>query len=197
MRKYMTMGTFWTLACLALAGGCATAQKPTVQDGSVNVADISTAEAMEVAEATLSRMHFVVEKSDPAAGVIRTKPLTGAQLFEFWRSDNVGLAQTAEANLHTLRRWVELRIQPGDGQARIDCTVRVQRLSLPANEVASVSQAYRMYSVSTPTIQRLELGPEQQEGLAWIDLGEDPALAERILKRVIERIPQPEKDETP
>lgn len=197
MCKYMRIRVSRILACLMLVGGCATAQKPGPRDGSVNVADISMAEAMEAAEVTLSRMHFVVEKADPAAGVIRTKPLTGAQFFEFWRSDNVGLAQTAEASLHTLRRWVELRIQPSDGQVRIDCAVRVQRLSLPANEIASVSQTYRMYSASTPTIQRLELGPEQQEGLAWIDLDDDPALAERILQRIIERIPQPEEEETP
>lgn len=196
MRKYMRNRVFWMLACLALVAGCATSQKPTPKDGSVNVADLSIAEAMDAAEEALSRMHFVIEKADPTAGVIRTKPLTGAQFFELWRSDNVGLAQTAEASLHTLRRWVELRFQPRDGQLQIDCTVRVQRLSLPATEVASVSQAYRMYSVSTPAIQRLELGPEQQEGLAWIDLGEDPALAERILERIIQRIPQPEEDET-
>jgi hypothetical protein len=196
MRKYMINRVFWMLACLALAGGCATAHKLTPKDGSVNVSAISMAEAMEAAGATLSRMHFVVEKADPTAGVIRTKPLTGAQFFEFWRSDNVSPAQMAEASMHTLRRWVELRIQPSEGQLRIDCTVRVERLSLPANEIASVSQAYRMYSVSTPAIQRLELGPEQQQGLAWIDLGDDPALAERILTRIVESIPQPEEDET-
>ena len=154
------------------------------------------AEAMSVAEAALGRMHFVIEKADPQRGIIRTKPLTGAQFFEFWRSDNVGPARVVEANLHTLQRSVELRLQPDGGQIRIDCHVHVQRLSLPANEVASVSQAYRMYSKSTPTIQRLELEPGQQEDLAWIDLGEDRALAERILKRVAERIGYQEKDET-
>lgn len=181
---------------LALVAGCATAQKPAPKGGSVNIADISVAEAIDTAQAALIRMHFVIEKADPVQGVIRTKPLTGAQFFELWRSDNVGAAQTAEASLHTLRRSVELRVQPSGSELRIDCTVRVQRLSLPANEVASVSQAYRMYSRSTPTIQRLELEPEQQEGLAWIDLGEDPALAERILERIIQNIPHQEKDET-
>ncbi|UCD52452.1 MAG: hypothetical protein JSW27_07410 [Phycisphaerales bacterium] len=188
---------FWMSVCLALAAGCATAPKPTPKDGFVNVADISMAEATAAAKAALSRMHFVVEKADPTEGVIRTRPLTGAQFFEFWRSDNAGPEQTAEASLHTLRRWVEIHVQPSDDQLRIDCTVRVQRLSLPANEITSVSQAYRMYSASTPTIQRLELRPEQQEGLAWIDLEDDPALADRILKRIIQRIPQPEEDETP
>jgi hypothetical protein len=186
----------WMLTGLALVAGCAGTPQPTPRDGSVNIADISVAEAMNTAEAALNRMHFVIEKADPIQGIITTKPLTGAQFFELWRADNVGAAQTAEASLHTLRRSVELRVQPRGDELRIDCTVRIQRLSLPANEVASVSQAYRMYSRSTPTIQRLELEPAQQAGLAWIDLGEDPALAERILQRILQNIPHQEKDET-
>jgi len=83
---------------------------------------------------------------------------------------------------------VELHLEPDAGQVRLTCAVRVQRLSLPENEVASVSQAYRMYSKSTPTLQRLELGPAQKERLAWIDLGEDAALATRILKRIAQEI---------
>jgi len=195
MYNYLRYKMFWASTCLALLTGCATAQKPTPKDESVNIPDISVAEAVEAAEAALNGMHFVVEKADPVQGIIRTKPLTGAQFFELWRSDNVGLAQTVEASVQTLRRSVELHLEPVGDQVRIDCHVRVQRLSLPANEIASVSQAYRLYSASTPAVQRLELEPEQEKRLAWIDLGEDSALAERILKRIIQRIPQQEKDE--
>jgi len=197
MRKHRESKWYWMWLSLLVVAGCATPQpQPAPRDGSVNIADISVAEAMAVTEAALSRMQFAIDKADPEQGIIRTKPLTGAQFFEFWRSDNVGPAQALEANLQTLRRSVELRLQPDGDQVRIDCHVHVQRLSLPANEVASVSQAYRMYSASTRTIQRLELEPEQQAGLAWIDLGEDPALAERILERILQRIPHQERDET-
>jgi len=196
MYKSRKTWLFWILMGLMLVAGCAAPQRGVPREGSVNIADVSMADAMTVAEAALSRMQFVIEKADPQQGFIRTKPLTGAQFFEFWRSDNVGPARAVEANLHTLRRSVELHLTPYGSQIRIDCHVHVQRLSLPANEVASVSQAYRMYSKSTPTIQRLKLEPGQQEGLAWIDLGEDPALAERVLKRVVQRMGYQEKDET-
>lgn len=179
-----------------LLAGCAAPQGGALREESVNITAVSMADAMNVAEATLSRMQFVIEKADLNQGIIRTRPLTGAQFFEFWRSDNVGPTQALEANLQTLRRSVELHLTPYGGQIRMDCHVHVQRLSLPANEVASVSQAYRMYSKSTPTMQRLELEPEQREGLAWIDLGEDPSLAKRILKQVTERICSEGKDET-
>ena len=179
-----------------LLAGCAAPQGGALREESVNITAVSMADAMNVAEATLSRMQFVIEKADLNQGIIRTRPLTGAQFFEFWRSDNVGPTQALEANLQTLRRSVELHLTPYGDQIRMDCHVHVQRLSLPANEVASVSQAYRMYSKSTPTMQRLELEPEQREGLAWIDLGEDPSLAKRILKQVTERICSEGKDET-
>jgi len=187
---------FWILVGLMLLAGCAAPQGGALREESVNITAVSMADAMNVAEATLSRMQFVIEKADLNQGIIRTRPLTGAQFFEFWRSDNVGPTQALEANLQTLRRSVELHLTPYGDQIRMDCHVHVQRLSLPANEVASVSQAYRMYSKSTPTMQRLELEPEQREGLAWIDLGEDPSLAKRILKQVTERICSEGKDET-
>jgi len=196
MYRHKREKLFWMLVGLVLVGGCAAPQRAVPEDQSVNIADISMAEAMSAAEAVLGGMHFVIEKTDPVQGIIRTRPLTGGQFFELWRSDNVGPAQGLEANLHTLRRSAELHVRPSGDQIHIDCTVRVQRLSLPANKVASVSQAYRMYSRSTPTLQRLELEPGQKQDLTWIDLGEDPALAERILKRIARRIQPQEKDET-
>jgi len=171
---------------LALLAGCATSPRDAAEPGqdTVRVSNVSVADAMTAAEDVLGRMHFVIEKADPQLGLIRTKPLSGAQFLEFWRSDNVGAARAIEANLHTLRRSVELQFRPASDHLAIDCTVTVQRLSLPENEVASVSQAYRMHSRSTPTVQRLELEPWQQEGLDWIDLGNDPLLAQRILTRI-------------
>jgi hypothetical protein len=177
---------------LALVAGCATSQHQAKEPerGALRLSNVSILDAMSEAKDVLGRMHFVIEKADPQQGLIRTKPLSGAQFLEFWRSDNVGPIQTLEANLHTLRRSVELRFRPGPDHLAIDCAVKVQRLSLPENEVASVSQAYRMHSRSTATVQRLELEPWQQERLAWIDLGDDPLLAQRILKRIARNFQQ-------
>ena len=188
MSKHSRDNLLWVLVGVLLLAGCGGPQRSEPKEGSLRLSDISMADATSAAETTLTRMHFDIEKADPVHGIVRTKPLTGAQFFELWRSDNVGSAQAVEANLHTIRRSVELHLQPSGNQVRIDCTVRVQRLSLPENEVASVSQVYRMYSHSTSTLQRLELEPEQRERLAWIDLDDDPALAERILQRVAQEI---------
>jgi len=74
-------------------------------------------------------MYFTIEKADVDNGLIRTRPLPGAQFFEFWRSDNVGTDNALAANLHTIRRTVTLDISQQDEELHIGCEVQAQRLS--------------------------------------------------------------------
>jgi hypothetical protein len=180
--------TVLALAALVLPLGCAGQGQAYQPEEPLRLEGVSRTETMRAAGDALSRMHFVIEKLDAEQGVIRTEPLRGAQVFELWRSDNVGLRNTAEANLHTIRRAVELRIMEEQGRVSVDCSVRVQRLSLPENEAASISQAYQMHSASTPSVQQLQLTPQQRQGMAWIDLGQDRALAASILERIEKRL---------
>jgi hypothetical protein len=41
-----------------------------------------------------------------------------------------------------------------------------------------------MHTRSQPTRQVFDVTPQQQAGMAWIDLGSDPALAAEIVKRI-------------
>jgi hypothetical protein len=190
-----TLRIMWvvlTMAALVLPLGCAgqayQPAEPLRLDG------VSRAQALQAGEDTLGRMHFVIEKLDAEQGIIRTEPLRGAQFFELWRRDNVGAHNTLEANLHTIRRAVELRIAEEQGRVSVDCRVRVERLSLPENEAASISQAYQMHSVSTAGVQRLQLTPQQRQGMAWIDLGQDDRLAAKILEAITQRIEHLEEE---
>ncbi len=152
-------------------------------------------QAMEVAEDILVKMHFTIEKADanPATlgtntrrwrGFIRTRPLPGAQFFEFWRSDNVGAGNWLESNLHSIRRVVELNMSEQDEGLCINCDVQIYRLSLPERRVSSSARAYDMFSASSPALQRIQLNPKQKEDMAGIDLGKDTQLAAEILKRI-------------
>lgn len=159
-------------------------------------------EAMEIVEDVLAKMSFTIEKADadPATpgidtrrwrGYIRTRPLAGAQFFEFWRSDNVGADNWLESNLHSIRRVVELTMSeqeegpPQSGNRLcINCDVQKYRLSLPEHHVSSSARAYEMFSESSSALQNLRLNPEQKAGMAWIDLGKDRQLAAEILKRI-------------
>jgi hypothetical protein len=179
------------MAFMLTAAGCApqTSAPPRimVQDNDLYVEadqDISSADIMEAAEDVLAGMYFTIEKADLQNGVIRTRPLPGAQFFEFWRSDNVGAKNTLAANLHTLRRTVTLDISQQNDELRTNCDVHVQRLSLPERQVNSSTRIYGIFSQSSPSLQRLQLNPEQAKQVEWIDLGRDPQLEAEILKRI-------------
>jgi hypothetical protein len=136
---------------------------------------------MEITEDVLTRMNFVVEKYDTETGFVKTRPLRPGQFFEFWRSDNATPADAAEANLHSIRRTAQLNIFEEDGQVCAMCEVGIERLSLSDREITGMSWLAGMFTDSTRSRQRLTLKPEQQEGMAWIDLGPDTALERKIL----------------
>jgi hypothetical protein len=163
---------------------------------------VTTAEAIQAAEYVLTRMHFAIEKLDAEQGIVKTRPLRGAQFFEFWRSDNANSNDWEEANLQSIRRTVELRVKneavdrrPEAGGADslppapsgplcLECVVSVQRLDLPENEVAGASEGYQVRSRSTAALERIQISPRQRRAMTWIDLGEDRDLAARVLDRI-------------
>ena len=182
------------ITCALVLTGCAEQQQFKAVE-QICVPDTGKAEAMQAAEDVLGKMHFTIDKADAEQGLIRTKPLPGAQIFEFWRSDNVGAFNSAEANLHSIRRVAELDITRQGGQLYIGCNVKVSRLSLPEHQISSSARAYQMFSQSSPAMQILALHPQQKKGMAWVDLGNDTRLATEILKRIEKQINRRERRE--
>jgi len=177
------------LTAFCLLSGCAVKQQiePVEQ---ICMAELDKQQLMQAAEDVLGRMHFAVAKADVDQGIIRTRPLTGAQFFEFWRSDNVGSFNSAEANLHSIRRTAELDIsRQQNGQLCVGCDVSVERLSLPQRQVGT-ARVYGMFSKSGQSIQKLKLNPEQKAGMAWTDLGRDRMLETKILTQIKKQIAQ-------
>jgi hypothetical protein len=184
--------TVSAVSALAAMAGCAEPQAFQAPEP-LRLHDVAYADVMQAAEKTLDQMHFVIDKLDAEQGIIRTEPLRAAQFFEFWRCDSTDLSSALEANLHTIRRSAELQIREDDGRVLVDCTVRVERLSLPENEMASMSQAYQMHSQSTASTQRLQLSPRQRAGMAWVELGQDSGLEARILEAIARKMHQPQE----
>lgn len=180
---------------VASAAGCRSSVPSALPVDTVRVADVNTADIVRAAETVLGRMHFALEKADPNTGLVRTEPLAAAQFFELWRSDNISTRDTVAANIHSMHRWVELDIKQDRGQPLVHCVVRVQRLSLPGQEVASVSQAYRIHSRSAPDLQTFVLAPGQRAAMTWIDLDNDERLAAEILRRIERQVRQRRGDE--
>jgi len=145
--------------------------------------NLEKAQLMQASEDVLRRMNFTVDKFDVPEGIIKTRPLTAAQWFEFWRSDNAGAFNQTEANLHTIRRIAELNTSQQNGQLCISCVVKTQRLNLPERQVSS-TRAYEMFSESDSSTQSLKLNLQQKTDMSWVELGKDTELAAEILRRI-------------
>jgi len=204
MKKQTRQNIFiqYLLAFTLVLSGCA--QSPKHSEVSHRVDHLtpepgnnpSTADLIQVAREVLAGMYFTIEKSDTRSGIVRTRPLPGAQFFEFWRSDNIGAENALEANLHTIRRTVIVEISKQGTERSIGCEARVQRLSMPEREVSSITRVYGMFSRSGPSLQRLQLNPEQAQQMTWIDLGRDSQLEAEILKRIETQIKRQQTTET-
>lgn len=174
---------FTGLSLLAVSlAGCGS--EPAQPSEPVCLSDVQVGKVMAEAEDVLGRLNFVIDKADAEHGYIRTQPLTGAQAFEFWRKDNVGQFNTAEANLQTVRRTVEINVGSRDGRVCADCVVTVERMSLPERGAAGASRTSMLFTRSSTSLQHLELNPSQQASMTWIELGRDSRLEAEILGRL-------------
>jgi len=179
------------IVCVIIITGCAQPQHQQVVE-QICLPDTQKPNAMQMAEDVLDRMNFTISKADTKQGIIRTKPLPAAQSFEFWRTDNVGSFNSTEANLHSIRRTAELHISRQDGQLCINCYVKAQRLSLPERRITGSGSSYALFTTSKRSVQVLQLHPEQEKDMAWIDLDNDSQLATEILKQIEKQLKRQE-----
>ncbi len=174
------------LGVLAAVSGCARQQA--VDPQPLLISNLNKAQVVSVAEDVLADMHFTIEKADADAGYLKTRPLRGGQFFELWRSDNASAYQGAQSNIHSIQRTAEVNVSEADGGLRVDCAVRVRRLSLPENDEITMSRASAMFTTSSARLQELRLNPDQAARMEWIEISPDDALAARILERIQQRI---------
>ena len=164
--------------------GCSVQQRAGGAVKPICLAGLERSAAIEAVEEVLGRLHFTVAKADYESGVIVTRPLPGAEFFEFWRSDSAGRFNKAEASLHTIRRTVEVSMEERGGQLCIGSDVKVERLNLPSEEITSFSQMPYAFAAGSGSRQNLELSDEQMAEASWVDLGSDNELAEVIIRRI-------------
>lgn len=139
--------------------------------------------AFEACEAVLRDLNFSIDKEDVNAGVIITRPLAGGQFFEFWRKDNVGAYEAAEANLQSIRRRAELKVGEDAGRLCVGCKVKVERLRLSRPAEQTVGFQYDKITGQRIRLGQMKIEPEGAK-MAWIDLGNDEKLASVILKEI-------------
>ena len=182
---------FTVLAGLAILSGCG-AEQSSRKAEPLRISGGGKAEAMVAAEMVLGKMGFEILKSDFESGYISTRPLRTGQFFEFWRSDAVGEFNSAESNLHCIRRTVEMKITEEAEQLYVDCDAAVERLSLSRGRVGSSSETYDKFpesrSLESFNLKSIDEDLRESRGAEWIGLGADPELAEDILKQIEDKI---------
>lgn len=181
----MKKGLFVTISTLicGLGLGCASqnlsqSAEPACQPNT------SVEKAMESARTVLTKMQFELEKDDPEARYIRTRPLSGAQFFEFWRQDNASAFSGAQANLYSIRRIVEMEFTPENTTTCIQCRVQVLHLSIPEQPLEGATRMGGIYTESSSRYQTLEVDNRRAAEMEWLDAGPDHALERKILKLV-------------
>jgi hypothetical protein len=159
--------------------GCASAPKsPMAATETRCIGSYPDYQVMEVAENVIADMQFTIEKFDVEQGYLSTRPLTGAQLFELWRSDTRGFYNTAASNIHTIQRVVELELKGTGGSSCIDCRVYLKRLSAPPMKVASRGELASRYG------EGLGFEEEQMARMEWVDMGRDGNLEKYIIDKI-------------
>ena len=167
--------------CVFMFTGCG--GQPQVEPvKQICVSGIDKAKVVEAAEDVLGGITFKIDKVDLATGYIKTRPLAAGQWFEFWKKDNVGAFNQAEANLHTIRRTAKLEISEQDSKLCVTCEVAVQRLSLSEQPVTDISEIRNLFSRNKGSRQGLEFHRDQKKG--WVDLANDEQLSSVILNQI-------------
>ena len=189
----------------SLLAGCANYTKPVVVAEPASVSEQNFESVWQAAQDVLFTHRFRVERMDRREGLIVTEPMVGQQAWEFWRRDAATPYALAESTLHTIYRQASIRIVPAEGGVNTyQATVQVStyRSSRSRPEVTSVSGAYSMFLTPGGNSDKdatAILGYERTlEGLAdepaagepvgqLVSLGDDPALAANLARRINER----------
>ncbi len=184
--RYPILISMSALIVTITAAGCGPAVRTEASPEPAAVDD--KAAAMDAAEQTLREMYFTIDKYDVDAGYIRTRPLRAGQFFELWRRDNASPQAFAHANLDSLRRTVEIVLEPDNGVIALRCMVTVEKLTLPPQPVRSIAQLAGIYTDSSRRVQTLALERQVVAQAEWINLGPDEALQHYILTQIQRRL---------
>ena len=184
--------TIWIVGIpLALTGGClGPVRNDYTSSQAISIAPGSTqADTLwRSAQNTLRRYRFRLDRVDRRAGLITTEPVTSQHFFEFWRHDVDTQTDLWEATLNPMRRRVEVQLAQDDGGlwSRLDVVVYKQRYSAQDRQFNSTGAIYQYFGTTLPsTTGEVDL---TVEGDAWLDVGRDPAMEDRLMREMLRRL---------
>lgn len=120
-------------------------------------------------------------------GYLQTAPRAGATIFEPFRKDVAGSYNRWESTLQSIRRHCYIRVTPTANGWAVEPQVFKELEDVPRPEYASAGDSSVRYDNSLPTDRRAELVQTRDTG-AWIPLGRDQPLEQKMLREIYERL---------
>ena len=147
----------------------------------------------DAAERTLRNRRFTIYRADAELGEIVTDPLTGQQMWEFWRSDAVGAYNQFESSMHTILRTIEIRVYPvRDSRGAVlpdknylEVRAYTDRLSEPERAFTAANQLPTNYDPTRGLVNALQLEEEQTTKTHRVFLSRDNLLEDSLIRDVL------------
>ncbi len=128
---------------------------------------------------------FFIDREEYRDGLLTTKPLISAQIFEPWRNDVGDLRGAVQSTIATVRRTIHFDIRKlPDGRYSVVPKVLIERHSLAERRITSVTEYLDVFAVDRPLDQ-----PYTEEGVAlvpdyWYAVGRDYALEKKLVRQL-------------
>jgi hypothetical protein len=154
MRK-ITFSLIQILIACSLAAafcGCWPAHTKPIYPGPETAVERNFEAAWTASRHVLKRSGFVLDRQDRRDGVITTRAIASAQIFEFWRKDAATLFHHEENTVQTILRAVKVSIHQIDGTDKFgfDVEVLMARSDRKPVMLTSSSQYQRLTGVKFP-----------------------------------------------
>ena len=154
--KYMRKLTFILIliACGLAAAfcGCWPAHTKPIYPGPETAAERNFEGMWTASREVLKRSGFILDRQDRRDGVITTRAIPSAQIFEFWRKDAATLFHREENTVQTILRAVKVTIHqtPGTDKFGVGVEVLMARSDREPAQLTSSSQYQKMTKVTFP-----------------------------------------------
>lgn len=126
--------------------------------------------------------NFEIDNENRLAKVIQTHPKVGASVFEPWHKDAVGLSSRLEGTLQSIRRTVQISMQPQEQGGGYLVTVAAYKELEDLPGIAANSPGAATFQENQPLERDLNPVVGQSTPSQWLPAGRDPLLEQAILQ---------------
>jgi hypothetical protein len=172
-----------TSAC-AMPGGAPLVRSGPPISNPIRVATTNEELAWERAVDVLHEFQFEIARENRLARVIETVPKVGSGLLEPWHPEAVTLESRLEGSLQSIRRIVQISLQPDDQRRGFLVSVVAHKEVEDLPGIAANSPGAATFPESTPLERDLDPVVGQSTPSTWVAAGRDLPLEQAILKRL-------------